>query len=172
MVATAHVLVGGAVGTAVGYATGSPVLALGAGIVTHFICDAIPHVDHPPAPYKGTDLIWTPSIWAFALIDSTLAALIILFFWLRFPPPHEPYFVFGAIGGYLPDFIDNVPFWKNYIHKLPGFKQFHAFHEATHSFWRKKFPMPREAVWPKWCLLGIVTQLIAISLSLVYLLKG
>lgn len=164
MIATAHVIIGGAVGIA----TGNPAAAFVAGLVSHFVMDAIPHLDHPPAPYdKEGNVIWTPAVWAFAFIDSGVAAVLTLYLWVSFFdfPTITP-FVVGAFGGYLPDLIDNVPFWKNLIRPLPGFKQFHIFHDKIHQFWQDYFPMP------KWAGLGIVTQLVIGGISLVYLLKA
>lgn len=161
MIATAHVIIGGAVGVA----TQNPVAGLLAGVASHFVCDTIPHLDHPPAPRNENDeLIWTPNVWAFAIIDSAVAGILTLYLWINYfgYPELTPYVV-GAFGGYLPDLIDNVPFWNKYLRPLPGFKQFHAFHEWLHDQWETKFPMP------KWLWLGIGSQVVAVSLALLYL---
>jgi hypothetical protein len=169
MISIAHVLIGGAVGTAVGVATGSTLAALAAGVVTHLVADSIPHFDSPPGGEldKEGQLKWTPGVYAYAFTDSIVAWLIVLFFWYSFYSfPIITPFIAGAFGGYLPDLIDNVPFWKNIFRPWPGFKQFHAFHEAIHENWEKRFPMP-PYIW-----LGILTQVVAVTLSLWYLLKG
>ncbi len=164
MIATAHVIIGGAVGVA----TQNPVAGLAAGIVSHLVCDTIPHLDHPPAPFdKNGDIVWTPAVWAFAFIDSGTAAILTLYFWVKFFDfPNVTPFVAGVVGGYLPDFIDNVPFWKGFIRSLPGFKQFHAFHDAIHALWRTRFPMPQ------WAWFGVLTQVAAVSICVLYLLKS
>ncbi len=173
MISTAHVLIGGAVGMAVGAATHSPALALVAGVASHFAMDSIPHLDHPPAPHKNGHLVWTPAIWIFAFVDTGLAAIITFALWYtHFGYPTFSPFLAGALGGVLPDLIDNVPFWNHWFRPLLGFKQFHAFHESTHTFWRRILPMPQEAKLPTWWLWGIVTQLVAAGLSLVYLWKA
>jgi hypothetical protein len=166
MIATAHMIIGGGIGLAVGLATHNPALALAAGIASHLVCDAIPHMDHPPGiPKKGDDLIWTSTLWIFAFADSGIAWIVtlLLAYYRFYPHSTEVYFLLGAIGGYLPDFIDNVPFW-NGLRNLPGFKQFHSFHDAIHQFWNKRFPMPQYAV------LGILSQVLVVGLSLFYLL--
>jgi hypothetical protein len=164
MIATSHMIIGGAVGLAVGSITQNPLVALAAGFVSHLICDTIPHFDHPPAPKVDGELVWTPAVWLFAFADSFIALSVTLFLWYRFFDfPLASAFVMGAIGGYLPDFIDNVPFWKNSIRTLPGFKQFHNLHEWVHSLWTGRYPMPR--FW----LLGTLTQLIFVGFSLWYL---
>lgn len=165
MIATAHVIIGGAVGTAVGLATQNPIAAVAAGVVSHFLCDLIPHLDHPPAlKDKNGDLIWNKSLWIFAFSDSILSAIIVLIVWNMFGeyPALSP-FVLGAIGGYLPDFVDNVPFWNKYTRPLPGLKQFHSFHERIHKVWTVRFPME------KYAWLGITTQVFFVSIAILFL---
>jgi len=166
MIATSHVIIGGAVGVAVGLLTQNPLAALVAGIASHLICDAIPHLDVPPGSQgRNGELLWTPRLWTFALTDSGIAALIAMSFWVtRFHFPFFTPFVAGAIGGYLPDFVDNVPFWNKMVRSWPGFKQFHDFHDAIHAFWRRYYPMPQYST------LGVFTQLVLISISLWFLL--
>lgn len=164
MIATSHVIIGGAVGVAVGSVTHNPIAALAAGFVSHLICDAIPHYDHPDAPKIDGELVWTPAVWVFALVDSITAFLLTLFIWIYFYnfPSLSPYAV-GALGGYLPDLIDNVPFWKRHIRRLTGFKQFHWFHDRIHD-WERILPMP------KYAWLGALTQLAIIIPCLIYIL--
>jgi hypothetical protein len=165
MIATAHVIIGGAVGTAVGLVTQNPFAAVAAGVASHFLCDLTPHLDHPPAPKDSHgDMIWTPSVWVFAVADSLLSFILVLTVWIVFDgfPTLNP-FVLGAMGGYLPDFIDNVPFWNKYTRPLPLFKQFHAFHEGIHQVWNQRYPMERYA----W--LGVITQVIFITVSILFL---
>jgi hypothetical protein len=165
MIASAHLIIGGAVGTAVGLVTQDPVAAVAAGVISHFLCDLTPHLDHPPASFdKHGDIIWTPSIYIFAFADSLLGAAVVLAIWIifiGFPAPSP--FLFGAIGGYLPDFIDNVPFWNKFTRPLPGLKQFHSFHERIHKVWTTRYPMEQYA----W--LGIATQIIFVSFSILFL---
>jgi hypothetical protein len=167
MIATAHVIIGGAVGTAVGLVTQNPVTMVAAGVVSHFLCDLTPHLDHPPAlKDKKGDIIWNRAVWIFAFTDSILSLIIVLIVWNKFGefPASSP-FVLGAIGGYLPDFIDNVPFWNKYTRPLPGFKQFHSFHEQIHKVWTTRYPMEQYA----W--LGITTQVVAVLVAILFLNK-
>lgn len=164
MIATSHVIIGGAVGVAVGTVTHNPLAALSAGFISHLICDAIPHFDHPDAPRVNGELVWTKAVWLFAFADSLLAFFLTLFIWIYLYnfPQLSPY-AWGAFGGYLPDLIDNVPFWKHYLRPLPVFRQFHWFHDSIHK-WENFLPMPR--FW----LLGIVTQLALLVPCLIYIL--
>jgi hypothetical protein len=166
MIATSHVIIGGAVGTAVGVATGSLTAALVAGVVSHLVCDLIPHIDHPPAPFIDGELQWTKGVYIFAITDSAIAGLVTLFFWFSFFSfPLITPFIMGAIGGYLPDFVDNVPFWNTKTRQLPGLREFHELHDDIHAIWKPYFPMPKN-----W-LIGISTQITLAGASLLYLLK-
>jgi len=78
MIATAHVIIGGTVGVL----TKNPAAGFLAGVASHLICDAIPHLDGPLYPqYENGDkdkMIWTRGIFIFALADSLFAFLITL----------------------------------------------------------------------------------------------
>ena len=84
MIATAHVIIGGAIGIA----TKNPTLGFAAGFASHFICDCIPHLD---APFKidytdeNYDVpVWTKKLLIFALSDSVFAFLLTLFLWNKY----------------------------------------------------------------------------------------
>jgi hypothetical protein len=167
MIATSHVLIGGAIGVL----TKDPTAALAAGIVSHLVADCFPHLD---APFRIQTIngefdrpVWTRKLIAFAFADSVFAFLLTLFIWQKyFSFELLSPFAWGALGGYLPDFIDNTPLWSKQIRELPGFKQFHKIHVATHSLWRFQFPMPNH-----W-FLGTVTQIVAITPCLYYILSS
>jgi hypothetical protein len=158
MIASIHLLVGGAVGVA----TKNPAAAVAAGVVSHFILDAIPHADHPDGSRdKNGEVVWNKKMYIFAFTDSIIGGLIILSLWILyfgFPDFTSP-FIWGAVGGYLPDFIDNVPFWKHKVRRVKIFARLHQFHEWIHTQWEAKWPMPKNA------LLGISTQIVAIFFS-------
>jgi hypothetical protein len=162
MIATSHVIIGGTAGLIIGSITQNPVAALAVGIVSHFVCDIIPHIDHPDAPKIGDDIVFTKKVVIFALIDSLIAFFLTLYLWIEFfnfPSLASPY-IWGALGGYLPDFTDNVPVWRFQIRTYPGFKQFHEFHSWVHKLWNVKIPMPQN-----W-LLGSITQVIFVGASI------
>lgn len=163
MITISHVLIGGAIGVLAQH----PVGALIGGVASHFVADMTPHLDvSPSAPRKDGKLIWTPQIWAQAFLDTGIAALIVLSLWYQSGefPVLTP-FVIGSFGGFLPDLLDNVPFWNRYVRALPGGRYFHSFHEWTHDIWQSRFPMTHYA----W--LGVLTQLIAISIAVLVLKK-
>ena len=165
MIATSHVLIAGAAAVAVGSVSQNPVLALSVGVTTHFLCDLVPHLDFPPsATFIKGEIVWDGKLYTFAIIDSLLAMFLTLFIWLKFFsfPDLTPY-ALGSFGGYLPDLLDNFPLWRQFIHSLPGFRQFHKFHHWIHQRWMPHFPMPQH--WK----LGIATQIVAVLPCLWYL---
>ncbi|HEY1074901.1 MAG TPA: hypothetical protein VGE59_04410 [Patescibacteria group bacterium] len=158
MITIAHVLVGGAVGVV----TGNPLAALVAGTASHFAMDLIPHLDHPPyAPKdKKGDVIFSQAIYVQAFCDVIIAATIVCilwYSWFDFSTLHP--FAWGAFGGFLPDLIDNVPFWNKPFRKSWFGSRFHRFHDAIHHVWTKTFPMHR------YWLLGILTQVVAVVIA-------
>ncbi|HYC80122.1 MAG TPA: hypothetical protein VEC17_03795 [Candidatus Binatia bacterium] len=167
MIATSHLIIGGSVGVIVGSVSQNPLLALIAGVVSHFLCDSLPHWDHPDAPkLPNGDIVWIKKVWIFAFSDSIIGGLIALSIWgIQFNFDLLSPFIWGAAGGYLPDFIDNVPFWKERIRKLVVFQKFHDFHVWIHDNWRFKYPMP------EYWILGTITQIILVVPALWYLLN-
>lgn len=161
MITTAHFVIGGAVGVA----TGDPVAALVAGVASHFVADMVPHLDVPPSAVdKDGKLIgMTPYIWTQVLVDGFLALAVTGWLWTsQYSFPELSPFVLGALGGFLPDLVDNVPFWKDKFRSTRFGAIFHMFHEWTHK-WRHRFPMQR--FW----LLGLVTQVVAVTIALTLL---
>ncbi|MBX4187398.1 MAG: hypothetical protein KW802_04085, partial [Candidatus Doudnabacteria bacterium] len=157
MIATSHVIIGGALGLAVGTVTKNPALALAAGIVSHFVCDLVPHLDGPVVPPLTDDqeIVWSRGLLAFAITDSLLAIAITFYFWITKDNYNfASMFAWGAAGGYLPDLLDNFPVWAKYFHQTSFGNRFHRFHLSIHDSWQKHFPMAR--YWP----LGIATQIV------------
>jgi len=168
MIATSHVIIGGAAGLAVGTLTKNPAAALAVGIVSHLICDTIPHLDGPIKPVNQINdhITWTRDMYIFAVADSLVAMLLTLFIWIKFFDfSFSSNYAWGAFGGYLPDLVDNFPLWSKQVQQLPGFKQFHRFHTAIHDSWQFRFPMIR--YWP----LGIATQIIVVAPCLWFIVK-
>lgn len=166
MITIAHVMVGGATAVALNNFTDNMVILGAAAVASHFAMDIIPHLDvHPNAPRNDDgQLIWTSHIWIQAVSDVLIASLLVLLLWyVWFDFPTFTPFVIGAAGGFLPDFLDNVPFWNKPLRKTVLFKQFHAFHEQLHHVWEHRYPMTHYA----W--LGVATQVIAVGISAWYL---
>src|SRR5258708_19837887 len=105
MIATSHVIIGGAAGIAAGTITKNPAIALAVGIVSHFLCDMIPHLDAPlKIEYENGEYdrpVWTKKFISFAVSDSFFAFLLGLLLWYKYfclnlnslfsLPPVDPY---------------------------------------------------------------------------------
>jgi hypothetical protein len=168
MIATSHVIIGGTAAVITGAFTQNPAAAMAVGIVSHLICDSLPHLDTPPnSKYDANgEIIWDKPLYQFAITDSVFAMLLTLAIWyFKFDFNFWSVFAWGALGGYLPDLIDNFPVWRMKIRQFSFFKKFHLFHVWIHDLWRWRYPMP--LYWK----LGIVTQLLVGLPSLWYLLK-
>jgi len=167
MIATSHVIIGGAVGAAVGVLTQNPAAALAAGIVSHLVCDLVPHADYPPnTKFINDEIVWDKSLYIFAITDSGIAFLLTLMIWIfKFDFNFAAPFAWGALGGYLPDLLDNFPFWRFQIRQIYFFRKFHALHKLIHDQWRFRYPMPQ------YWILGTVTQLVTAIPCLWYILK-
>ena len=162
MITTAHFIVGAAVGVA----TGNPYAGFVAGVVSHFVVDTIPHFDVPLSAAHDQDdnLVFTPALWTQVLVDGIVGLVVLAWLWgyLDTFSLVSPV-LWGALGGFFPDLIDNVPFWNKAFRRTRFGTAFHRFHDSTHAAWKKTFPMKR--FW--W--LGILTQLVTIIISLNYL---
>jgi hypothetical protein len=167
MIATSHVIIGGAAALAVSHLTNNPAAGLAVGIASHLLCDSIPHLDYPPnTKFINGEIVWDKTLYIFAIADSLIAFFLILAIWyFKFDLQFLSIFAWGALGGYLPDLIDNFPGWRFQIRKLSFFQKFHEFHLWIHHNWDRKFTMP------KYWLLGTVSQIIFIIPCLWFILK-
>ena len=151
MLLTTHILIGGAIGQAVGNAP----IGFALGAVSHFALDAIPHFD--PGIWseqnKNGENIWDKKIWIFVSFDllASLALLIALI-----PQSLSIPFIAGAIGGASIDLVDNVPFWQRKIHQTKFGKRIGELHNLLH--FTKKLALRKNAV------ALLVAQIIAIGL--------
>jgi len=129
MIISAHIVAGGVLGEILD----NPLLAFFAGIVLHFILDAIPHFDN----FLDGKHRWNRKQTIFTSIDLllTVVLLILLHPALNFSSP----FWWGAFGGLLPDLIDNVPIVREYLLKFKTIQKYHVFHESTHLIRKTNF---------------------------------
>lgn len=163
MITTAHLIVGAAVGVAMG----NPYASFVAGVASHFVLDSIPHYDVSPDALRNNadSIIFTPKLWAQVWIDGIFGLALFSYWWGL----HDGYslvspIAWGAFGGFLPDLIDNVPFWNKNFRSTRFGRSFHRWHEFTHTIWQSRFPMRRFGT------LGILTQMVAIGISIWYLI--
>lgn len=162
MLITPHLLAGAALGGLMN----NPVVAFGLGLASHFVLDAIPHFEQ--GTYRaGLAPNLKPEEVQIKTIDYVLAGLdfiigiFILYFFLKNNFFTHQNIIFGAAGAFLPDLIDNVPFWNKVLRPLPFFKQLHRFHNGIHFNLKVKY-------W-YW---GVLTQVLVIGGSLWVLLNS
>lgn len=142
MLAANHTVVAGVVGSYFG----NPFLAFLIGIIIHFILDAVPH-------YDTTDNGKITFRQMVLVIVDFLIGLFIVFYIMHVKLSFGSPFVWGAIGGNLPDIFDNVPFWNENFRRTKIGKRIHNFHELIHS-----------KVFDRKPVLGLLSQYLIIAL--------
>ena len=147
MIIAAHMLAGGVAGELVH----NSVLAFVLGVVLHFLLDAVPHFDnvmdddekwnYKQVIFTGADIVMTLFLFVLILklpLDTSMLKMPL--FW-------------GAVGGILPDILDNVPFWSQRFRQSPWGQKIHRLHEIIQL----------KEVNPFW---GLLTQLVIILASI------
>jgi hypothetical protein len=172
MLTVSHTLAGAAIGSFFPNTVQGNELAFGAAWLSHYVLDALPHwerlIDRHIHGFE-TDLPankWPRSIYYQAYIDVLLAAAIIFLVLghnLHGGSIWQSSIFWGAIGGFFPDLIDNLPYWNRFFKKLPVFKQERAFHQWIHVS-----PETQKSV-PKYT--GLITQLMVIGFGVWQLWK-
>lgn len=150
------------IGAACGIATGNPVIAFGAGVVSHVVLDLIPHTDQGTFFKEDSPTArWPLWLWTSAVLDAALAFALLLYLLTLYPSSFYLPIIGGALGGLSIDLIDNVPFWRHAVHKTTWGKKIHAFHEKFHN------TVSRQNWW-----LGFILQIIVLIGGLWYLWKN
>ena len=153
MTLTAHV----AIGSAVGLATGNPVAAFLFGWLFHHVADATAHSDLGSVGAKIDNLLSDKKNLKMVFADIVVAIIIFIIFTLK--SDRNALVFWGALGGMFPDLVDNSPLWSPIIRKYFPFNYFHLIHETVHFTITIK----------KYFWLGILTQVVAVTASLLYL---
>jgi hypothetical protein len=151
MILSTHAVVGGTIAS---FMPGHPVLAFVVGAASHYLIDALPHVDYPlrsisvrrSAPSAFT-LNWLLVLdFGLLALDACLGLAIVL--WLYASPGAAVAVLAGALGGMLPDPLQ-------LLHKLyprEPLKSLQRFHAWSHT--------KRKLRWP----LGVASQLSFVAL--------
>jgi hypothetical protein len=132
MIGTGHLLVGGAIGAAVAVEL-APALAipaaLGFGVASHHLLDLIPHTDAAtfwPGPHRN--LPWSVSL--LVAFEILLGLALTGFFY--FSQHTTLAFLAGAVGGILPDVLDEVPLWRERFRRTALGAFWHRWHTRLH----------------------------------------
>ncbi len=144
MITTVHTIAGGIVGEKVN----NPLFAFFAGIALHYILDAIPHFDN-----VLENKLWTWKQWVFTSVDLIITALLLIYLKPELVVANP--FIWGAIGGMLPDLLEHVPFWGKQFISNPIGKRLSNFHEKIHI-------QKQSGV-----VIGMLTQVIILAIILI-----
>jgi hypothetical protein len=153
MLATPHMLAGAAIGKVLR----RPYLALPAAFASHFVLDAVPHLDSHAlfgVPHGGP----TAPEAIMAVVDVVVGVALVL--WLSAGQSGRGLVIWAAFFGIVTDLLDNVPGVNTLFHELPGALSFSAFH---HDLQHNVTP----AQWP----LGVSTQLVVVAVAIWVLRK-
>ena len=162
MLAVSHTVIG----IAIGLAIQDPVLAFGAGLVSHHLADAVPHFDPGSFLLKEPWRVrlareFTRRDWIMVAIDAllTIGVLVAAFFLIS---PSRLFVVgLAVLGALLPDLIHNIPFWGLRLRKI-GWNR--VWQDAIH----RRFQWTVDA--SQWHI-GIGTQLLTIALCVWYVVS-
>jgi hypothetical protein len=128
MILTAHIVAGGTVGEAIG----NPFIAFFVAILLHFILDAIPHFDDVR---DGKEFNFKQYLFS----GSDLILSILLLLYLKPDLSIKSPFLWGAIGGVLPDLPNSFPLWGKAFRKTKFGKKYQKIVETVH-FLKGKYP--------------------------------
>ncbi len=171
MLTVPHMIAGAALGSLVGEIPSQNVFAFAVGWGSHYVLDAVPHWERLFGS-KGSDFStetpvsqWPKPFFYQAVGDVLLAVAVIAgilvwqgdlaTFW------QSPVF-WGALGGFFPDLIDNLPFWNRIMGKIGWVQQERQFHKKYHVSDETQQRVPRYT--------GLLTQLIVMGVGLWILL--
>lgn len=133
MIAAPHMIIGALIGSLI---QNYP-LAFLAGFVSHFIFDAVPHLEHSTfLPLeKRHDYKLTTRVIIFEFFEILLGIFIVFLFFKKFQNPAIFWAVAGAV---IPDW-HMVPYIGMKLRNVWGFKQFHQFHSWIHFDLKAKY---------------------------------
>jgi len=166
MLTVSHVVVGAALGSTVAHLPHADLIAFAAGWASHYVLDTIPHWEN----WFGQEIHGFPSGTALqdlpkiviigGIFDGLIALALLIFIYQQVGngPVWQSPLLWGALGGFLPDLLDNVPFVNSLAIKLPLVKYERRLHNRIHISEAARRQVPY--------LTGLLTQLIVISLGL------
>ena len=149
MLATPHLLAGAAIGSL----TGNLPLVIILSLISHYSLDLLPHLD------SGTLKLSKKKSYPMVAIDLLVGA-IILYYLATTGKLTQATVWWGAGVATLPDLLDNMPIFSNWLHRYWIFNRIHRFHEIIQE--------PGKRYQFSW---GIATQLLVIGISLWILLR-
>ena len=153
MLITTHTIVG----FAVGHFSKNAYVAVPLAFGSHYLLDGIPHFEVSSFRRPGERSLKPKNKFElFFVLTDILVALVFLGVMRNFWSLPA---LLGVVFGVLPDVLDNVFLWSDFLHRLPVFKQLYLFHKTFH--WTARGKM---IFW------GVVSQLITVGVCLFLLL--
>ena len=172
MLFTTHALTGAAIGVA----TGNLPLGFVVAISSHFLLDAIPHLDqgsfYIERKLRGPAWLGAEHMekgekfrvkrdWIMLFVDMAIACGLSLLFLAGKPSFSWILYIVGATGGLLPDILDASPLWKKKFRATRIGKIMHPVHMFFH--------------WPlssRYWYIGIATQIIIVLVDIFTIFKA
>lgn len=149
MILTAHILLGGAIGSKLN----SPAVTVALSIAGHYVLDSFPHLEYDISDLKKIQFSKKFLIAAFKIILDFAAGFSLLFLLARNSPAKLMIFL-GALAALIPDFF---LFLSWYWPEQPVLKIFRRIHNACHS--------PKKISSLKWLGLTVETSLVIAAIS-------
>jgi hypothetical protein len=166
MLITPHVLVGGALGSLVSTTNEGRIIGFAAGLVSHYLLDAVPHWERLFGPKDNSSIRnipaskWPAHVFVQAAIDVFVGFALLLVLaegYSRSLWSSSPVF-WAGLGAALPDLIDNVPFWKHKTRTIPVLSLLEKLHRAAHIKSESQKKLPKYT--------GLYTQILCIALAI------
>jgi hypothetical protein len=146
------------VGAAVGKTLKRPALALPVAFGSHFLLDAVPHLDSHGLFGVAGGSVTRPEA-AMAILDFLLGVALVI--WLAAGHRDRRTVLLAALAAILIDLVDNVPPWSGWFRACTVGSWLSAFH---HGF--------QHNVTPDHWLLGFGTQAAVVAAALLVLLRA
>lgn len=139
MTATAHAIVGAAIATKFT----NPAISLPLALVSHFVCDKVPHWDVMTDKGKPRGRLYRELV-----LDYLLSLLVVLLYIVLFKPETNPVLIFASVlVAQSPDWFE-APFLLLKLNFM-GSQSFYRFQKWSHDVW---FDSRLKAPW------GVVTE--------------
>ncbi len=168
MLVTPHILAGAALGSLMPGSAVGKVAAFFVGWGSHYLLDMVPHWERLFGPHYNDKLPkdhdkWPRHILVQGAMDVFIGLLLLRFFAFTMYTGEAWVVFWGGVGGALPDFLDNTPFWSRITRRIPFWRATERFHRFIH------ISVVEQRRFPKFT--GIITQLVTCSIAVFVLIK-
>lgn len=128
MIATAHLLIGGTIGSLIE----DPLLIFLYAFFSHYLLDALPHVE--PGIWRKTkkDKDEGMERWEYYFIVLDLLIGLSLLIWLAWNKYNFKLILFGAFVAILPDILDHLSILSKYLKKQSWYSWLFYLHKGIH----------------------------------------